>query len=339
MPSAVHLQSAGAVDRVMRRGDRREAIFLDEMNQETRKERHTFAPKNGLSPSLMPQLPFRLMKIIAIFFLLSITASAEVIPSPPVEKSVNLLYANLHDPQNFNKAMDGLSPVEKEQVLQYLRSVMSDPIWRWEKSQTLSILIEMGDDKSIADAVRSYPGSAYGGESELRSSLQPKVIPALAPLMFGADTKIVRGPDTVYWPTPSVAGFNIENILEKSPVFSPAVKKWLSSLPQLTLVQERDMMRKWWTANQRYFYAGNYAAVQPGELPPGTSPSPTPNTWIGPTPYPPPAATASPVLVATSAHSSPVATVPPTNPFLLPGVIGLVALFGAGTALFLRQRK
>ncbi len=236
-----------------------------------------------------------------------------------------------------------LTPVQREQMIDYCRKLISEePKKPASTTEHQEMLIELGDDKAIADNVSDFAQIDTSGYDGMFYTAQPKVITAVAPYLFKGDPVGFETPETAdILPLPLATAEGIRKILARSPSFSPEVNQWAASWPRAggngRVLMFQNVIRQWWNANQRYFYAGNYKAVQPGDPLPEASPSPTPDTWIGPTPYPPPVATASPVQAVTPAPSASIA--PVTRPLLLPVAIGLLALIGAGVALFLRLRK
>jgi hypothetical protein len=231
---------------------------------------------------------------------------------------------------------------EKSDLLRYLQS---SEIEIYDNSYKDTLLLELEDRATTEKYVQKWEMSqGFNGWTELRVvAASPVAIMSSSRLIFRVDPFKEIGGDTPRFTLPYTTSVLIAQITAISPKFSLETRMWAKGWTEHIKANSMDakvllrVMRKWWNANQQYFYAGNYAAVQPGDPPPGTSPSPTPDTWIGPTPYPPPVATASPVQAVTPAPSASIA--PVTRPLLLPVAIGLLALLGAGVALFLRQRK
>lgn len=218
----------------------------------------------------------------AVHVIIIVAMDFSTLPKPLQDK-IGRLYENSVRPE-FVQMADELTAAEKNAIINYLREDMRDGGPNAPLSQ--NVLIDFGDDEAIARAARAFPDNF----DSLRRSIQPKVIPAIAPKMFSNEPYQLLGSDNVTDPPSFMAAGACQDVTQHSPYFSAAVNKWAASWEfyglHATPEEYRQMMRDWWKANEKYFVAGNYAAVQPGPpLPPQRIQTPTPAPYALPTPF------------------------------------------------------
>jgi hypothetical protein len=145
------------------------------------------------------------------------------------------------------------------------------------------------------------------------------------------------GGDDVSVPLSFETAYGMAELMKRSPYFSKEVNDWAASWVKLGFTPDiRGSIRKWWSANQQYFRSGNYAAVQPGDPPPGAAPaSPTATPLPIPTPFPRVAE-----FTPSSAPSSSMVVIPENGSsawVYLVAVIAVGGLAGVGVWYFWKK--
>lgn len=133
-------------------------------------------------------------------------------------------------------------------------------------------LLRLGDEQTIVEVMRDAGGNDRAKSEDALGLLQnvrvPLIIPALAELLYlteKAEWVRPRGEeaDVGQYTRPMHAAVMIQDILLNTSRFSPEVKKWVSSVPELDGEAFRYAFRQWWEQNKEAFARKDYTAVQP----------------------------------------------------------------------------
>ena len=149
---------------------------------------------------------------------------------------------------------------------------------------------------------------------ELAHSGIPILLPDLAPVMFRAENweNLGAGGDVGYYPESFDMAALIVSLLAHSAYFKPEVRSWARRFGDSPGVYDtsranemRDIMRKWWKANEKFVRSGNYAAVKAGRNP---TPLPEPHVPVSvPMGASAPTLVPAPPQVAVTALANPAA--------------------------------
>jgi hypothetical protein len=242
--------------------------------------------------------------------------------------------------QEIKSVIDGLTASEKAEMILFLRDGISQRNPYYSKGQMTDALLELGDDETIAKVAQAF--FEKENDTHIFEALHPKIVMATAQALFIEEPFEVLGSDYYYWPRSYEASKWLRSLLSRSPYFSREVNEWAKSWPDEP-EPLRQMLRGWWSANKPRFYAGDYAAVQPGPPPPPevlnpfASPSPQPTSTM-PTPVitPKPAPGSRDI----SPKPAPVAVTPasPSGTPKWPFAIAALALAAAVAALLFRRK-
>ena len=222
-----------------------------------------------------------------------------------------------------------MSVIEQQQVISELRSAAEKTSWTGERSTAKKLLVRIGDEQTIADAIEGLHGKGQNWDNfheayqALSWSRQPAVIPLMIPDLQDPSEVMQRGGELAVGPPHNVAAFIIMEIIKTSPqlgerIVAPLREKGFTGMPQM-----RASLLNWWGQNKDAFARKDYAAVQP--LEPVSLPEP-PRATTNQTSTAPPApgvptkpvttnqaATPSPTGVTMTVAAPPVSTPSPTD--------------------------
>ena len=132
------------------------------------------------------------------------------------------------------------------------------------------LLLRQGDEqtvqRSLAQVRAESPRDRDSAARDLSSAANPSIIRLLErDLNKEESPKWIRFEDVVILPPSMAAASIIKATILESPVFSPSVKEWARSLPQVS-AGLRDGVRVWWKVNKEAVERGDYQSVVPVEV-------------------------------------------------------------------------
>jgi hypothetical protein len=134
-------------------------------------------------------------------------------------------------------------------------------------------LVMLGDKEATERFLAHYRETGRNPEP-LLLSYNPKIIEALIPDLFQNDPWPMAdlGGDQPVMPPSYRVCLVIEILLRSSPSFSKEVNDWgirnFRYDPRQgskSMLEHRTLLRKWWKENERFFKAGDYKSVKPGD--------------------------------------------------------------------------
>lgn len=268
------------------------------------------------------------MKVVIFFAALV----ADIVSPATDEKAVELMSRSIKSDLSI------VSPSERTAVVARVREVGFGKLRQIgtasvDRIDAQIVLVRLGDTESIERLMQEYRryDSMYAWDTIPRIfqvSRQPSVIAYLAEDLSSKDDpnrNIVSNPppdSTEFGVTATnrsvYSGVIITRVIEDSPEFSPALKKWAKDMYEVRLANPgnfRDSMRTWWEENRDAFRKGDYKSVVP--LPPQTPPVPSLSANAASPAPSPMAATPQPTIPAPAE----ILSQPAPNPTAAPNVV------------------